>query len=154
MQSLVRKLAASNWTTFAILRVRARRQWLDGAIDRLYADTQLHLTASHSREQSETLRAALGEMEGHLASIAKAIPFDRKLGPVMRPFTHTFQQIIRLHNATRCGMASLSLRLAGPQPIDLETLHHAATDILDARERMSESAPGWADPEMDIYDYV
>lgn len=154
LQALSRKLASSAWPKLALLRVRARREWLDAAIDRLFAATQLEAVASLSRERAEECLASLREMQGDLQTVARAIPFERRLPPLLRPLRHTFQQIIRLGNATDCGIAALRLRMEGPQTADLSSLHVPAADILDARERMLAFAPSWADQEMNLYDHV
>jgi mRNA-degrading endonuclease toxin of MazEF toxin-antitoxin module len=152
LEALSRKLASSAWPKLALLRLRSRREWFDAAIDRLYAGTQLEVVAGLSRERAEDGLIVLREMQGNLRAVARAIPFERRLPPLLRPLRHTFQQIIRLRNATECGIAALRLRLEGPQTTDLGLLHLPAADILDARERMLAFAPGWADQEMNLYD--
>jgi mRNA-degrading endonuclease toxin of MazEF toxin-antitoxin module len=152
LEALSRKLASSAWPKLTLLRVRARQEWLDAAIDRLFAGTLLDVVAGLSRQRAEESLTTLREMQGNLVAVARAIPFDRKLPPLLRPLRHTFQQIIRLRNATDCGIAALRLRLDGAQTTDLGLLHLPAADILDARERMLAFAPGWADQEMNLYD--
>lgn len=152
LEALSRKLASSAWPKLALLRVRARQEWLDAAVDRLFAGTGLEVVAGLSRQRAEESLIELCEMQSNLTAVARGIPFDRKLPPLLRPLRPTFQQIIRLRNATDCGIAALRLRLDGAQTADLGLLHVPAADILDARERMLAFAPGWADQEMNLYD--
>lgn len=154
LEALSRNLASSAWPRLALAQLRTRQEWLDAAIGRLFAGTRLEVVAGLSRERAEECLVSLREMQGYLQTVAKSIPFDRKLPPLLRPLRLTFQQIIRWRNAVECGIAALHLRLDGPQTTDLASLHVAATDILDARERMLALAPSWADQEMNLYDHL
>lgn len=154
LDRFIRRLSAARWKTLAILRAQSQAAWLRSTIDELYRSTAIEETTALSRDEASELLETLRRMNGELLAISAAVPFQRKLPAILRPFTITFQQIIQLRNASLCGIVSLKLRLAGDNPVNLAGLHLSASDILDARERMLALAPSWNSKDLDIYDHL
>ncbi|MCW5964080.1 MAG: hypothetical protein KIT83_08580 [Bryobacterales bacterium] len=89
-----------------------------------------------------------------MVRIEQAIPFERKLRPIMRPFRHRFQGIIRLHNAVSCGIAVLRQCLKEPVAAIEEPVKLTPSEILYAEDLIASRVPGWHSPLMEVYDHL
>lgn len=154
LDRLVRGMGSSRWRKLAILRSTARVPGLDAEIDRLYAATTPDRIAALSEAEAEDWLRSLLALESLLVRIEQAIPFERKLRPIMRPFRHRFQGIIRLHNAVTCGIAVLRQRLHKPDEAISEPLKLAPAEILYAEDLIASRVPGWHSPLMEVYDHL
>jgi len=154
LDRIVRSLSASHWRKLAIMRSTARAPWLNKEIGRLYeATTPLHIETLPDAEAAQWLDALL-VLEAQLRKVEQAIPFENKLRPMMRPFRQRFQDLIRLRNATHCGIAALRQRLHRTRATSHEPWMLNTTDKLRAQDLIASRAPGWLAPEMEIYDHL
>ncbi len=154
LERTVRTLANSHWRKLAIMRSVANNPKLDEEIDRLYRAVSPSRLEGLSKDEAEGWLNALVTLEGQLAKVEQAIPFERKLRPLMRPFRRRFQNIIRLRNATACGISVLRRRAGQRSAALREPVRLASTDLLHAEDLIADRVPGWSADGMDLYDYV
>ncbi len=154
LERLVRSMASSRWRKLAIMRSVAREPGLDKQIDRLYAAVEPERVCKFSTEEARDWLQALRSLESYVVKVEQAIPFDRKLRPIMRPFRSRFQSIIRLRNATHCGMATLRAHLKERSGSAPESNADDSAEALHANDLVALRVNGWFSPEMEIYDHL
>lgn len=151
---LVRSMAASRWTRLAIMRSTVSAPWLDSEVEHLFRLCTPESIRSLDEEEAEDWLENFRQLDTQIEKVVQAVPFERKLGAMMRPFRHRFQAIIRLRAAVRACLALLRQRLepAGPLPLNRGNL--PIPELLDARDLIARDVPGWSHPGMELYDYV
>lgn len=137
-----------------MIRSTVSARWLEADVQRLYEFATPQAVEALSEEAARDWLDALQQFDTQLEKIVQAIPFERKLGAMMRPFRERFQAIIRLRGAVRTCRALLQQRLEPCPPRTLQRGKLSYADLSDARDRISREVPGWASKEMDLYDYV
>lgn len=152
IDTLVRTLSSARWTRFAMMRSSTRAPWLDDEIERLYDATATGSLTAFSDEDVAQWLANLLALEAMVIRVETAIPFERKLRPIMRPFRQRFQSIIRLRNAMRCGIAAIQLRLGRTENSSMKGIRLSVSEMMDVRDRITSRAPGWTREEMRVYD--
>lgn len=158
-ESLIRRLAAARWSQLAIMRSRAEAPWLEPEVDRLYVATIPANLAALSEEESKEWLLNLEELHGLLTTVERAIPFDKKLNPIRKPFRQRFQSIIRLRNAVACGIAGLKERLgrdvrATGVGSAIPEYSFSPDALGTLRVTMLTAIPGWQSAEWSIYEQL
>jgi hypothetical protein len=152
LDKLIRSMSASRWTRLAMIRSAAQHPWLEAELERLYATLSDDGVRALSDEEATEWLAALVALESQLLRVERAIPFERKLRPMMRPFRQRFQTIIRLRNALNCGIALLRHRLGLVNSVSLRGVRLSADEVKQAMQQIQSHIPAWQGEEMRIYD--